>query len=148
MEKLSDTKQVVRDVTLDCCTIIIQKFKPAQFVNQTINALQHANWHVREGILILFARSQLESGQQELQNLNRLLEEVCFAIKVEDKPSLVQLSIDNLVLALHQTSDKDRVNEKIEKELEYNLDDEESKITQAYDSLIARLDASLIPFIN
>jgi hypothetical protein len=77
-----------------------------------------------------------------------LLEEVCFTIKVEDKPSLVQMGIDNLVLALHQTSDKDRVNEKIEKELDYNLDDEESKITQAYDSLIARLDASSIPFIN
>ncbi len=136
MEKLSDSKQVVRDVTLDCCTTIIQKFKPTAFVGQTVSNLQHANWHVREGMLHLLARCQLESGEAALPNQARLLEEVCFIVKVEDKPALVQLAIDNLVLALHLGADKDLINDQIEKELDYSLDAEESKITQAYDSLI------------
>ena len=52
----------------------------------------------------------------------------------------MQIGIDNLVLALHQAADKDKINAKIEKELDYRLDDEDSKITQAYDNLIQRLD--------
>lgn len=56
VEKLSDSKQVVRNVTLDCCTKVIQKFNAASFVTQTTSMLTHANWHVREGVLTLLAR--------------------------------------------------------------------------------------------
>lgn len=83
-----------------------------------------------------------------MPNLGKLIEEVCFLIKVEEKTAIMQLGIDNLVLALHLAADKDKINAKIEKELDYRLDDEDSKITQAYDCLIQRLDQGLLPFVN
>ena len=59
IEKLSDSKQVVRDMVMECCCNLINRSKPAPFAGQVIKYLQHANWHVREGVLILLARCLL-----------------------------------------------------------------------------------------
>ena len=56
IEKLSDSKQVVRDMVMDCCCNLINRSKPVPFASQVIKYLQHANWHVREGVIILLVR--------------------------------------------------------------------------------------------
>ena len=75
------------------------------FATQVIKYLQHANWHVREGVLILLVRCILVAAQSEAKkgtalkpNMTgetsalgqlctnaQLIEEVCFLVKVEDK---------------------------------------------------------------
>lgn len=62
VEKLSDSKQVVRDATLECCSLLIETFKPPSFLAHCTKSLQHANWHVREGILVLIARCLLDKN--------------------------------------------------------------------------------------
>ena len=47
VEKLSDSKQVVRDMVMECCNNLISRNKPALIAQQIIKYLQHANWHVR-----------------------------------------------------------------------------------------------------
>ena len=59
IEKLSDSKQVVRDMVMDCCCNLINRSKPVVFASQVIKYLQHANWHVREGVIILLVRAIL-----------------------------------------------------------------------------------------
>ena len=56
IEKLSDSKQVVRDMVLECCGQMINKSRPNIFAVQIVKSLQHANWHVREGVLTLLVR--------------------------------------------------------------------------------------------
>jgi hypothetical protein len=67
IEKLSDSKQVVRDMVMECCCNLINRSKPVQFANQVIKYLQHANWHVREGVLILFVRCLLVAHNSEVK---------------------------------------------------------------------------------
>ena len=64
IEKLSDSKQVVRDLVLECSSCLIQYSKPHQMVLMILKNLQHANWHVREGVLILIARCILIQNTQ------------------------------------------------------------------------------------
>jgi len=59
IDKLSDSKQTIRDVTLDCCAKIIRVSQPALFASSVIKDLQHANWHVREGVIQLLVRCML-----------------------------------------------------------------------------------------
>jgi hypothetical protein len=99
-EKLSDSKQVVRDATLECCALVITTFKQAPFLAHCTKSMQHANWHVREGILILIARCLIESESSGLVIQNDFIEELCFCVKVEDKAVLQRMAIDNLALAL------------------------------------------------
>lgn len=42
-----------------CCCNLINRSKPAPFASQVIKYLQHANWHVREGVIILLVRCLL-----------------------------------------------------------------------------------------
>ena len=65
-EKLSDSKQVVRDATLECFALVIVTFRQAPFLAHCAKSMQHANWHVREGILILIARCLIESESSGL----------------------------------------------------------------------------------
>ena len=107
VEKLSDSKQVVRDMVMDCCCSLITRSKPVTFAIQIIKYLQHANWHVREGVLVLLVRSILVTSVYEARKLGsalkpnipgsdsssltqictnaQLIEELCFLVKVEDK---------------------------------------------------------------
>lgn len=50
--------------------------------------MQHANWHVREGILILIARCLLDSESNGFTIQDDLVEELCFCVKVEEKAAL------------------------------------------------------------
>lgn len=59
VEKLSDSKQSIRDITLKCCANIIKASQPDVFVSNIVKELQHANWHVREGVIILIVRCLL-----------------------------------------------------------------------------------------
>ena len=55
IEKLSDSKVVIRQAVLKCCSVLIRGSSPSQFANHAISYLGHTNWHVREGILHLIA---------------------------------------------------------------------------------------------
>ena len=55
IEKLSDSKVVIRQAVLKCCGVLIRQNSPSQFANFAISYLGHTNWHVREGILHLVA---------------------------------------------------------------------------------------------
>ena len=61
IEKLADSKSVVRDATLECCVLLIDQFKPITFIQQIYKSFQNSNWHVREGLQILVARCLLEN---------------------------------------------------------------------------------------
>ena len=39
VEKFADSKQVVRDATLECCTLAISALKPETFILQAIKSL-------------------------------------------------------------------------------------------------------------
>ena len=67
IEKLSDSKQVVRDMVMDCCCNLIKRSKAATFASQVIRYLQHANWHVREGVLLLLVRTILATSAGEVK---------------------------------------------------------------------------------
>lgn len=73
VEKLSDSKQVVRDIVMECCCNLITRSKPVVFASQIIKYLQHANWHVREGVLILLVRSILVTSVYEARKLGSAL---------------------------------------------------------------------------
>jgi len=68
IEKLSDSKVVIRQAVLKCCGQIIKSHKPNIFAHQAIKYLQHTNWHVREGILHLIANCLI--AQSHLDELN------------------------------------------------------------------------------
>ena len=109
-------------MVMECCCNLITRSKPVPFSNQVISYLQHANWHVREGVLILLARCILvasaskSSGPSSLKPslpgdsstsavgqicMNaQLIEEICFLVKVEDKKQLQQMGIDTLALLI------------------------------------------------
>ena len=99
-------------MVMECCCNLINRSKPVPFSNQVIRYLQHANWHVREGVLILIARCILVAstndtrkggpsslkpnlpGDQNASTVgqicmnSQLIEEICFLVKVEDKKQL------------------------------------------------------------
>lgn len=55
IEKLSDSKVIIRQAVLKCCGNIVRYQKPLILANQAKNYLQHTNWHVREGIAHILA---------------------------------------------------------------------------------------------
>ena len=57
IEKLSDSKVVIRQAVLRCCSLLIKNYDPGMFAQQSIDFIRHTNWHVREGILHLIANS-------------------------------------------------------------------------------------------
>ena len=57
IEKLSDSKVIIRQAVLKCCGLLIKSYQPSMFGHQAILYIQHTNWHVREGILHLVANS-------------------------------------------------------------------------------------------
>jgi hypothetical protein len=68
IEKLADSKVVIRQAVLKCCSHLISSSRPSQFAYFTIKYLQHANWHVREGALSLLGHCFLigdEAGQDK-----------------------------------------------------------------------------------
>jgi hypothetical protein len=134
IEKLSDSKQVVRDMVLECCGCMIKSTRPNVFAVQIVKSLQHANWHVREGVLTLLVRCILVQSQQDgkkpsnlkpqLQNnaeslsMNAaLIEEICFLVKVEDKKQLSQMGIDALALIIATSPNKAKSENLVMKEL-------------------------------
>ena len=55
IEKLSDSKVVIRQAVLKCSGALIRTSTPSKFSNFAISYLDHTNWYVREGILHLLA---------------------------------------------------------------------------------------------
>ena len=55
IEKLADSKIVIRQAVLKCCGYIICNYKVSTFAFHVLRYLQHGNWHVREGVLHLLA---------------------------------------------------------------------------------------------
>jgi len=70
IEKLSDSKVVIRQAVLKCCGVLIKQNSPSQFANHATGYLGHTNWHVREGILHLIANCLIVQGQQDELNGN------------------------------------------------------------------------------
>lgn len=68
IEKLSDSKVVIRQAVLRCCSLLIKNYEPSHFTQQSINFIRHTNWHVREGILHLIANSIIVQSQQDELN--------------------------------------------------------------------------------
>lgn len=139
IEKFSDSKQVVRDAVLECCTYLLKHTKPFIFANQVCKNLQHSNQYVREGSLTLIVRCVLEQtksdkgqkisslkpqipGSSEQGSLSlltnvQILEEICFLVKVEDKKHLQQNGIDALALFITKSPQKMKTEQIILKEL-------------------------------
>lgn len=68
IEKLSDSKQVVREATMVACAALIENSRPALFAQHTLKSLSHASWHVREGVLSLLVRCLLMQGRVNSSN--------------------------------------------------------------------------------
>jgi len=154
VEKLSDSKQVVRDMVMECCCSLITRSKPATFASQIIKFFQHANWHVREGVLVLLVRSILVTSVYESRKLGSalkpnipgsdssslsqictnalLIEEICFLVKVEDKKQLQQMGIDTLALLITKSPSKVKTEGLVMKEL--NVTSDSSNPSQTKDN--------------
>jgi len=125
IEKLSDSKQVVRDMVLECCSQMIKNSRPNVFALQIVKSLQHANWHVREGVLTLIVRCIIVQGTQDSRKADTgslctnaaLIEEICFLVKVEDKKQLSQMGIDALALIIATSPNKAKSENLVMKEL-------------------------------
>ena len=65
IEKLSDSKSVVRDAILELCALLIDQYTPPTFMQQIQKSFQIQNWHVREGLQILFARCLIETSEND-----------------------------------------------------------------------------------
>lgn len=59
MEKLSDSKQVVRTAIFKCSGQLIQCYKASQFAMQINRYLSNSNWHVKDGVIHLLAHCLL-----------------------------------------------------------------------------------------
>ena len=70
IEKLSDSKVVIRQAVLKCCGFIIAHSSNGlmAIAYHAIGYLQHTNWHVREGILHLLADCLLSQAQADELN--------------------------------------------------------------------------------
>ena len=64
IEKLSDSKVVIRQAVLKCSALMLVQTQSAWFASQTLKYLQHANWHVREGALFLLAHCFIEQQNE------------------------------------------------------------------------------------
>jgi hypothetical protein len=83
-EKLSDSKVVIRQAVLKCCSLLITGYKPSTFAFHAMKYLQHGNWHVREGALQLIAHclisqidSALDTSEQSITLNPTLLATMC-----------------------------------------------------------------------
>jgi hypothetical protein len=55
IEKLSDSKVVIRQAVLKACSQLITNYKATTFAYHGMKYLTHGNWHVREGAVQLIA---------------------------------------------------------------------------------------------
>ena len=148
---------------------MIKSTRPSAFAGQIVKSLQHANWHVREGVLTLLVRCIIVQSQQDprkpsapkpqLQNnaeslaLNAaLIEEICFLVKVEDKKQLSQMGIDALALLVATSPNKAKSEGLVMKELggsgEQHKTLAKTKDNQVYKQVQARIQEKALPFIN
>lgn len=119
IEKLSDSKVVIRQAVLKCCGFIIANSANGlmAIAYHSIGYLQHTNWHVREGILHLLADCIIAQGQmdelegpagarQETMDPNHFafnshfISEMCTLARTEAKSKIQQMVIDCLALCL------------------------------------------------
>lgn len=119
IEKLSDSKVVIRQSVLKCCGFIIHNSNNGlmAIAYHSIGYLQHTNWHVREGILYLLADCIITQGnvdelnahdnnKQETLDPNHFafnthfISEMCTLAKIESKSKIQQMAIDCLSLCL------------------------------------------------
>jgi len=134
IEKLSDSKVVIRQAVLKCCGFIIQNSHNGlmAIAYHSIGYLQHTNWHVREGILHLLADCIISQGNfddlkgplsQEPLDPNHLahnshfVSEMCTLAKIESKSKIQQMVIDCLALIIDISPYKDKTEKIILKEL-------------------------------
>lgn len=104
IEKLSDSKVVIRQAVLKCCGFIIQNSPKGlmAIAYHSIGYLQHTNWHVREGILHVLGDCIISQGnfddlnspsQQRADILDpnhlafnsHFISELCTLTKIESK---------------------------------------------------------------
>ena len=121
IEKLSDSKSVVRDAVLECCALLIDQISPANFLTLIHKSFTNTNWHVREGLQILFARCLIETAESEqdtstLMSL-KVMQELVAALKLEDKPKLQQMGCDNFAFAIYLAKDQSQFTQQIKKAL-------------------------------
>jgi hypothetical protein len=105
IEKLSDSKVVIRQSVLKCCGFIIKHNTNGlmAIAYHSIGYLQHTNWHVREGILYLLADCIITQGNMDemQQNLREesldpnhfsfnthFISEMCTLAKMEQKSKI------------------------------------------------------------
>lgn len=106
---------------------MIKNTRPNVFAVQIVKSLQHANWHVREGVLTLLVRCIIVQGYQDSRKGNvdtgslctnaAIIEEICFLVKVEDKKQLSQMGIDALALIIVTSPNKAKSENLVMKEL-------------------------------
>lgn len=146
IEKLSDSKVVIRQAVLKCSGVLIRTNTPSKFCNFAISYLDHTNWYVREGILHLLANCLIVQGQQdELNgNLNKadqnraegreqfgikngskdlalcsiLIGNLCKMIKTEMKQKILFMAIDILALCIDISKKSIETEQLIKKELD------------------------------
>lgn len=72
IEKLSDSKVVIRQSVLKCCGFIIKHCDNGlmTIAYHSIGYLQHTNWQVREGILYLIADCIITQGTMDELKIN------------------------------------------------------------------------------
>ena len=163
---------------MDCCCNLIQRGKPAHFATQVVKYLQHANWHVREGVLLLIVRCILIAGSQEPKRSAALkpnmagettavgqictnaqmIEEICFLVKVEDKKQLQSMGVDTLALMIAKSSMRNKTDALIMKELgvvtpsdaqqKSQLGQAINKDNQLYAAIQQRVRQPALPFLN
>lgn len=77
---------------------------------QIHKSFQNTNWHVREGLQILFARCLIETAEAEEDTASllpgKVLQELIFSLKVEDKAKLHQMGCDNFAFAIYLAKDR------------------------------------------
>lgn len=145
IEKLSDSKVVIRQAVLKCGGALIRASTPPQFANFAIGYLGHTIWHVREGILHLLANCLIVQGQQDELNGNLgdrpggqadtmglatgngelkdlavspiLIGQLCKMIQSEMKPKILQMAIDDLALCIEVSKNAQATEQIIRKEL-------------------------------
>lgn len=128
VEKLADSKVIIRHAILKCCSLLIIKYKASIFAYHAMRYLQHGNWHAREGALSLIAHCIITQVQQKQKNNQEspdqecslpinptMIVELCQMIRIEDKTKIQQQAIDVLALALEKSPDPQKTKSLIAK---------------------------------
>ncbi len=111
IEKLADSKVVIRHSVMKCCSLLIAQSKNSQFAFQAMRYLQHGNWHVREGALSLIAHCLLVTTQKDdtpLQMNPSLFKDLCMMLKLEDKQKIQDNIIDVFSLVIETSFERNK----------------------------------------